>query len=100
MRISTMKKIMFAGLMVCTVFSTTQAQFTNDYTPIKSSGAIPSEFLATARTMSEAEIKGIGYGKDHDAKSQFTIHQNYLLHNLLLNGDVLVNDPLTRYVNK
>lgn len=76
------------------------AQYTTDYTPLKSSGALPQEFLRTARSLSEEDLKTVGYGTDRMAKQQFTISSNYFLRDLLLSGDVLINDPLGNYVNK
>ena len=76
------------------------AQFTADYMPLKSSGTIPEEFVKTVRTMSEEEVKTIGYGADRSAKMQFIYSSNYFLRDLLLSGDILINDPLTKYVNK
>ena len=76
------------------------AQYTADYIPLKSTGTLPEEFLKTARSLSEDDIKTIGYGTDRVAKQQFTISSNYFLRDLLLSGDVLINDPLGIYVNK
>lgn len=100
MNLFSLRKIAVVALFSALIFADAKAQFTSDYTLIKSSGSIPPEFLATARSLSEAEVKSIPFGKDHNAKQQFTIYQNYFLQNLLMNGDVLINDPLTRYVNK
>ncbi len=94
------KKTIVATIALTSIFIKANAQFTTDYTPLKSSGFIPSEFLKSARALSEEEIKTIGYGKDHTAKTQFTIYQNYFLQNFLMNGDVLINDQLTKYVNR
>ena len=35
----------------------TAQDFTKDYTPITSSGTLPDEFIRTARSMSEADMK-------------------------------------------
>ena len=75
-------------------------QFAKDYTPISSSGTLPDEFLKTARAMSVEDIKTIGYGQDRAVKQQFVMANNYFLKDLLLSGEVLINDPLTKYVNK
>ncbi len=91
----TLSFILFFSLIVAA-----KAQYSDDYTPIKSSGAIPEEFLKSAKALSMEETRAIVAGKDHDAKTQFTISQNYFLQNLLLSGDVLFNDPLSVYVNK
>nr|MDQ3046945.1 M48 family metalloprotease [Bacteroidota bacterium] len=76
------------------------AQLSKDYTPLTSSGALPEEFIKTAKSLSEEELKTIGYGNDRTAKQQFIISSNYFLRDLLLSGDVLINDPLGAYVNK
>lgn len=77
-----------------------QQHFDTNYTPLVSSGALPEEFIRTARSLSEEEIKNIPYGPDKSVKNQFAMANNYFLKDLLLSGDVLVNDPLTIYVNK
>lgn len=77
-----------------------QTSFDKDYTPLTSSGTLPEEFIKTARAESEEELKTIPYGPDRTAKEQFIISNNYFLRDLLLGGDVLINDPLTQYVNK
>ena len=75
-------------------------KYIKDYTPISSTGTLPGEFIKTAREMSEADIKGISYSTDRTAKVQFAMANNYFIKDLLLSGNVLVNDPLTIYVNK
>jgi beta-barrel assembly-enhancing protease len=76
------------------------AQFTLNYTPISSSGELPLEFTSTARSISEQEVKTVPSGKDQRAKKEFIIANNYFIRDLLLSGDVLVNDPLSKYVNR
>lgn len=100
MNYSDLKKIIFTGIMVLFFSNIAVSQFAKDYTPIVSSGMLPEEFLKTARAMSEADIKTIGYGQDRAVKQQFVMSNNYFLKDLLLSGDVLINDPLTKYVNK
>ncbi|MGZ4035582.1 MAG: M48 family metallopeptidase [Bacteroidia bacterium] len=99
MNYSSIKKtlILFLFISICGKIS---AQYATDYTPLKSSGALPEEFLKTARALSEEDLKTVGYGADHIAKEQFIISSNYYLRDLLLSGDVLINDPLGNYVNK
>jgi predicted Zn-dependent protease len=94
------KKSCLALSLIAGIAVVSPAQYAKDYTPIKSSGTLPDEFLKTARSLSEAEVKTVGYGKDHLLKEQFVIYQNYFLQNMLVNGDVLVNDELTKYVNR
>jgi len=75
--------------------------FDKDYSPLTSTGTLPEEFLKTARSISEEEVKTLDYKViDRLAKQQFIISSNYFLRDLLLSGDVLINDRLTKYVNK
>ncbi len=94
------KKIIFVWIVFLFFSRVLVAQYATNYIPLKSSGALPEEFLKTARSLSEEDIKNIGYGTDRMAKQQFTISSNYFLRDLLLSGDVLINDPLGIYVNK
>jgi predicted Zn-dependent protease len=87
-------------VVICSFFFLVNAQYTSDYTPLKSSGVLPDEFLKTARALSEEDVKTIGKGADHASKVQFDISSNYFLRDLLLSGEVLINDPLGNYVNK
>jgi predicted Zn-dependent protease len=100
MNISRMRKHLLAGAFIFLVSTGGYSQYASDYTPLKSSGALPDEFLKTARALSEEELKTIGYGTDRMAKQQFIMSSNYFLRDLLLSGDVLINDPLGNYVNK
>jgi hypothetical protein len=75
-------------------------QFDKDYTPLKSSGTLPELFLKSPRIQSEEEIKNLPTDKDKTAKQQFVKANNYFINDLLLSGQVLVNDRLTAYVNK
>jgi len=74
--------------------------FEKNYVPITSSGSLPEEFIRTARSVSEEEIALLPYGATREASKQFIVSNNYFLRNLLLSGDVLINDPLSAYVNK
>lgn len=100
MRRTQLNKSIFLGITFLLFSFVVFAQYEKNYSPLKSSGALPEEFLKTARSLSEEDIKTIGYGTDRIAKQQFTISSNYFLRDLLLSGDVLINDPLGNYVNK
>lgn len=100
MHTSIFRKIFYCGIILVLFSGVVSAQYVADYTPLKSTGALPEEFLKTARSLSEEDIKTLGYGTDRIAKQQFTISSNYFLRDLLLSGDVLINDPLGIYVNK
>jgi hypothetical protein len=75
-------------------------QFDKDYAPLKSSGALPELFLKSPRVQSEEDIKNLPTDRDKTAKQQFVKANNYFINDLLLSGQVLVNDRLTAYVNK
>jgi hypothetical protein len=94
------RNVFIIGLFVLFFCKPISAQFSTDYTPLKSNGALPDEFIKTARALSEEELKAVGYGADKTAKEQFIVSSNYFLRDLLLSGDVLINDPLGNYVNK
>ena len=100
MNYSVLKKSIYTGIIALLFSSAANSQFAKDYTPIVSSGSLPEEFLKTARAMSIEDIKTIGYGQDRAVKQQFVMSNNYFLKDLLLSGEVLINDPLTKYVNK
>jgi predicted Zn-dependent protease len=100
MNIPGLKKHLLAGAFGFLLSTAAFSQYATDYTPLKSSGALPDEFLKTARALSEEELKTVGYGTDRIAKQQFIMSSNYFLRDLLLSGDVLINDPLGNYVNK
>lgn len=92
------KKVLF--FVICLFTKLSVAQFTNDYKPIVSSGILPEEFIISARSMAEEDMKLLVNEPDKIAKEQFAMKNNYFLKDLLLEGTVLINDPLTKYVNK
>ncbi|MFL5764227.1 MAG: M48 family metallopeptidase [Bacteroidia bacterium] len=100
MNSSKIGKHLIAGAFGFLLSTVSYSQYATDYTPLRSSGALPDEFLKTARALSEEELKTVGYGTDRLAKQQFVMSSNYFLRDLLLSGDVLINDPLGNYVNK
>lgn len=100
MNYSTFRKSIYSGIVGLLLCNLSFSQYATDYSPLKSSGSLPDEFIKTARALSEEDLKTIGYGTDRIAKQQFIISSNYYLRDLLLSGDVLINDPLGDYVNK
>lgn len=74
--------------------------FENDYKPLTSVGPLPEEFVRTAKEMAQEDMQLVENEENRSAKQQFAMRNNYFLKNLLLGGNVLVNDPLTKYVNK
>lgn len=97
---SAIRKHLLVGAFIFFISITASAQYAADYAPLKSDGSLPEEFLKTARALSEEELKTVGYGMDRTAKQQFVMSSNYFLRDLLLSGDVLINDPLGDYVNR
>jgi hypothetical protein len=94
-------KIGVVCLMMCSGGQLGKAQsFNKDYRPLQSSGTLPEIFLKSARAQSAYELAIIPQQKDKIEKEQFIKANNYFIEDLLLSGQVLVNDPLTTYVNK
>lgn len=91
-------------LIVCVLLTVTQSviaqQFEKDYTPIQSTGVIPKLFLEKARDLTEIEINKLPEDKDKAVKRQFVMANNYFIKDLLMSGDVLINDPISAYLNK
>jgi Zn-dependent protease with chaperone function len=88
-------------LIMCGYNQSGNAQsFNKNYTPLQSSGTLPDVFLKSARAQSAYELAIIPQQKDKIEKEQFIKANNYFIEDLLLSGQVLVNDPLTTYVNK
>jgi Zn-dependent protease with chaperone function len=94
-------KIGIVCLMICGGDQLSNAQsFNKDYKTLQSSGTLPEVFLKSARAQSAYELAIIPLQKDKIEKEQFIKANNYFIEDLLLSGQVLVNDPLTMYVNK
>lgn len=77
-----------------------EGSFSKDYTILKSSGTLPSIFLKPAKELAQEELLKLQDDQDKKIKTQFILSNNYFIHDFLLSGQVLVNDPLTIYVNK
>lgn len=73
--------------------------FNADYIPLKSSGTLPEIFLKKPGVLSQEEIKKDPTG-GNKVKNHYITSTNYFISDLFLSGQVLVNDPLTAYVNK
>jgi Zn-dependent protease with chaperone function len=75
----------------------------NNYINIKPSGVIPEDFLTLSSSKFEADKATISKKESNFIKrtqKQFYLESNFMINELLLNGKVLFNDPLTLYVNK
>jgi hypothetical protein len=91
---------LFCLLMWGFIHSLKGQEFDKDYMPLQSSGTIPDVFLKSARAQSAYEMAIIPLQKDKIENEQFIKGNNYFIEDLLLSGQVLINDPLTTYVNK
>lgn len=85
--------LLFAGL-----FNIQAQQFTTDYSPLKSTGKLPEIFLKKPDVLSKEEIQNDPSRNRY--KERYITSTNYFISTLFLSGQVLVNDPLTEYVNK
>ena len=85
--------LLFAGL-----FNIQAQQFTTDYSPLKSTGKLPEIFLKKTDVLSKEEIQNDPSRNRY--KERYITSTNYFISTLFLSGQVLVNDPLTEYVNK
>lgn len=97
-----MKKSLVILFVLINSIGFSQLTKTN-YTPLKCEGEIPSAFLASADQKFKDQV--IKSDKETDKKSQkdkeaYYEAVNYRLDRVLLSGDVLFGDTLTKYVNK
>ena len=79
---------------------TQQTDFSKGYIPLRSSGTLPDVFLRSAKEQSQEELSKLKNDEEKKLKTQFILSNNHFIHDFLLSGQVLVNDPLTIYVNK
>src|SRR3569832_1092681 len=91
--------VAFLTLMLFFISSEAQ-QFSTDYTPLQSSGSLHDVFLKSANAESDEEVQQLSADHNKIEKKQFILANNYFIQDLLLSGQVLVNDPLTTYINK
>lgn len=73
--------------------------FSKDYTLLRSSGTIPEIFLKSAKEQTQQEVAKLKNDVDKKFKTQFITSNNHFIRDFLLSGQVLINDPLTAYVN-
>ncbi len=83
---------------------TNYAQDFNNYTPLVSSGEIPTDFTAKTfdKVQKDLDIildNGDSY-KDRENKTNFILKSNYMIDELLMSGRILFGDPVSDYVNK
>jgi Zn-dependent protease with chaperone function len=80
------------------------AQQTTDYTPLKSSGEMPRSFItSSSQKYSDAIQKNISEADSRRTrrhKNDFLLENAFAIRNLVLNGKVLFNDSVSRYLNR
>ena len=80
------------------------AQKYKDYTPLRSTGTIPSDFTTLSSVKFRADVKEEKMNsKNHyvdNTKEEFLLKSNFIIDELLMSGRVLFNDSVTEYVNK
>ncbi len=75
-----------------------------NYIPIESIGELPADFTErTSRKVAEDienEIDNSDRVKTKKAKEEFILKSNYFIDDLLMSGNVLFGDPVTKYLNR
>lgn len=101
MRNSIIRKGMLGAILFFLGF-TLAAQDVNNYTQVKSSGNLPEEITKLTQDKVKADINTLDdrSGRSRQTKEQYILESNYLIDELMSSGKVLVNDPLSNYVNK
>lgn len=96
-----MKNILNFFLLI--IACSTYAQDFNNYKNIQSEGNIPQDMVTLSSDLYEKERKHISNKEkrfDKKAKDEFYLNSSFELHDMLYNGTILFNDPLTQYVQK
>lgn len=77
------------------------AQFDQDYQPLQCSGTLPADFVTATSKKYSSQKKSLDkeLHQKRKVKDRFLQESNVETDNILLGGRVLVNDPLTKYVN-
>lgn len=86
-------------------FSFGQISNFKNYTPLKSSGEIPAEFIISIKEKYKKDLQkhssDLLISKDKKKITEdFLLSSNYSLERLLLSGRILYGDPVTQYINK
>jgi hypothetical protein len=77
------------------------AQYDKDYTPIRSTGNIPEEFIKLSSEKYNEQLKEIDKkSKDAKAEQKLILESTFEIDDILLSGKVLFNDPMSNYCNK
>lgn len=84
--------------------NTVNQDFTNNYTPLFSTGKIPNEILATSTSKfkkdAEKAKKEAKSKKERKSRQTFALETNFVLDNLLQSGAIVFNDKITLYLEK
>lgn len=86
-------------LFICVNLLNVNAQVDpfKNYTYLKSSGKIPQEFLTLTTDKFNKDLKN---NQNNDLDKDFFLSTRFFLDEILLSGNVLFKDPLSKYVNK
>ena len=79
-----------------------QQNLKENFTPLKSEGVLPEIFTQNIRNVIKAEITDLNKGKEKDKaiKSVYLTEANYEIEKIVKSGNTLVNDEITKYLNK
>jgi Zn-dependent protease with chaperone function len=96
-----MRAFLFCCALLLLVVKAFSQDFKYDYVPLKSAGKLPAIFTQTGTEKTREGIR-----KQHDPKSdrkeklEFVYESTFVLDELLKSGSVLLNDPVSVYVNQ
>lgn len=98
-----MKKLYFLGITAILSVGSLFAQFEKDYTPLRAEGDIPLDFTVLSSEkyqQKKMEIEEDLKRSEKKEQSAFYLETTFKIDQILLDGKVLFNDPLTEYVQK
>lgn len=84
-------------LFICAGISFGQQSKFDNFTRLESKGDIPEDFIKLASLEAEEDLKA---NRTEGLDEDFFLKTRFEIKNLLLSGQVLFNDDLTKYVNK
>jgi len=79
------------------------AQENGTYTPLRSSGIIPKEFITLSSdkfNVAKQKLDATEEKRTRQAKQNFLLESNFLIDQLLASGRVLFNDPVSNYLGR
>jgi len=94
------KQLTLFFLIYCHLF--VSAQDLNHFNPLRSQGALPSDFTSSSYSKYKADIQDIEKSDkrfDRKSKDQFLLYSNYFNDMILRSGKVTFGDPVTNYLN-